>query len=268
MKHETNGSYTCSRVLMCLALLGAPAAVLAQTDEIQVYDAAIADQGVFNVMVHSNFTPSGRKNPDYPGGIIPNHSVNGAVEWAYGVTDWMEQGLYFPVYSAYSQGRDGTLNGFKIRELFVKPHADEQTFFYGLNFEFSVNYHYWESRHITSELRPIIGLHLKPWDIIVNPIVDTNYTGGPGGLEFVPATRLAYNLNDKWAVAAETYSDFGTLRHFNSTHNQFQEGWLTIDHKGAVIDIETGIGVGYTADSDKVTLKLMVSRDINPKAKP
>ena len=154
---------------MCLALLGAPAAVLAQTDEIQVYDAAIADQGVFNVMVHSNFTPSGRKNPDYPGGIIPNHSVNGAVEWAYGVTDWMEQGLYFPVYSAYSQGHDGTLNGFKIRELFVKPHADEQTFFCGLNFEFSVNYHYWESRHITSELRLIIwpasqavGHHREP----------------------------------------------------------------------------------------------------------
>ena len=36
-------------------------------------------------MVHSNFTPIGRKTPDFPGGIIPNHSVNGAVEWAYGV---------------------------------------------------------------------------------------------------------------------------------------------------------------------------------------
>src|SRR5580700_7936112 len=218
MNHPVKSRHKCSLALMGLVLFAAPAAVLGQTDEIQVYDAAIADQGVFNVMVHSNFTPVGRKNPDFPGGIIPNHSLNGAVEWAYGVTDWMEQGLYFPVYSAYSQGRDGTLNGFKIRELFVKPHADDQTFFYGVNFEFSVNYKYWESRRITSEVRPIIGLHLKPWDIIVNPIVDTNYTGGPGNLEFVPATRVAYNLNDKWAVAAETCSDFGTLRHFNSAH--------------------------------------------------
>ena len=134
--------------------------------------------GKFNVMVHNNFTPIGRTTPDFPGGIIPNHSDNGAVEWAYGVADWFEQGLYFPVYTAYSDGRGGSLNGFKIRELFVRPHAHDHTFFYGVNFEFSVNYKYWESKRITSEVRPIVGLHLHPVDIIFNPIVDTDYTGG------------------------------------------------------------------------------------------
>jgi hypothetical protein len=92
---------------MAFVLLTAPAAVFAQTDEIQVYDAEIADQGVFNLMIHTNFTPIGRKTPDFPGGIIPNHSVNGAAEWAYGVTDWFEQGLYLPVWSPYSEGRGG-----------------------------------------------------------------------------------------------------------------------------------------------------------------
>ena len=249
-------------------MTAAPAALFAQTDEIQVYDANIADQGVFNVMVHSNFTPDGRKTAAYPGAIIANHSLNGTVEWAYGVTDWMEQGLYFPVYSAYSQGHDGTLNGFKIRELFVRPHADDHTFFYGVNFEFSVNYHYWEQRQITSEVRPIIGLHLKPVDIIVNPIMDTDWAGGFGNLEFVPATRVAYNLNDAWAVAAETYSDFGTFHHMVDAHDQFQEAWATIDHKGKVISIETGVGLGLTASSDKLTFKFMISRDINPKKQP
>ncbi len=97
-----------------------PGVVHAQTDEIQVYDAEIEDIGKFNVMVHSNFTPIGRKTAEFPGGIIPNDSVNGAVEWAYGVTPWFEQGLYLPVYTAYSDGRGGSLNGFKIRELFVR----------------------------------------------------------------------------------------------------------------------------------------------------
>jgi hypothetical protein len=165
--------------------------VSAQTDEIQVYDAVIEHQGQFGVEVHSNFTPIGRKAPDFPGGIIPNHSVNGAVEWAYGVTDWFEQGLYLPVYTAYSEERGGSLDGFKIRELFVRPHARDRTFFYGVNFELSVNYSYWESRRITSEVRPIVGLHLHFVDFIFNPIVDTNYTGGFGNLEFVPATRIA-----------------------------------------------------------------------------
>jgi hypothetical protein len=250
-----------------IALLAVPKALYAQTDEIQVYDAEIEDQGVYNVMVHSNFTPIGRKTPDFPGGIIPNDSVNGAVEWAYGVAPWFEQGLYFPVYTAYSQGRGGSLNGFKIRELFVLPHAHDHTFFYGVNFEFSVNYKYWESRHITSEVRPIVGLHLHQFDFVFNPIVDTDYSGGFGGLEFVPATRLAYNFNDKWAIAAEEYSDFGPLRHFYRANDQFQEIWAVMDHNSKYVNIETGVGVGVTDGADKLTLKLMLSRDINPKSK-
>jgi hypothetical protein len=249
--------------VVAAAIGGIPKVARAQTDEIQVYDAEIEDQGKFNIMVHSNFTPSGRKTADFPGGIIPNHSVNGAVEWAYGVTDWFEQGLYFPVYTAYSDGRGGSLNGFKIRELFVRPHAKDHMFFYGVNFEFSVNYEYWESRRITSEVRPIIGLHLKPVDIVFNPIVDTNYTGGLGNLEFVPATRIAYNVNDKWAVSAEEYADTGTLRHSLPGRDQFHELWAVMDHNTKILNIETGIGFGLTPGSDKVTLKLMLSRDLN-----
>jgi hypothetical protein len=70
-----------------------------QTDEIQVYDAEIAEPGVFNLMVHTNFTPIGRTVPEFPNAIVANDSVNGAAEWAYGVKPWFEQGLYLPVYS-------------------------------------------------------------------------------------------------------------------------------------------------------------------------
>lgn len=68
----------------------------------------------------------------------------------------------------------------------MRPHAHDHIFFYGVNFEFSVNYLYWEPRHVSSEVRPIVGLHLHPVDIIFNPIVDTLYRGGFGSLEFVP----------------------------------------------------------------------------------
>lgn len=239
--------------------------MFAQTDEIQVYDAEIAEPGVFNLMIHSNFTPIGRTEPAFPGGIIPNHSVNGAAEWAYGVTDWFEQGLYLPVWTPYSEKRGGSINGFKIRELFVRPHAHDHTFFYGVNFEFSVNYDYWEPKRFTSEVRPIVGLHLHPIDIIVNPIVDTDYTGGFGNLEFVPATRVAYNLNEKWALAVEEYADFGPLRQFDPVNDQFHEVWGVVDHVGKVISIESGVGVGVTSGADKLTFKLMLSRDLNSK---
>lgn len=251
------------RAVITLTLLAAPAALWAQTDEIQVYDAEIAEKGVWNLMIHTNFIGIGQKTPAFPGGLIPNHSVNGAAEWAYGVTDWFEQGLYLPVWSPYSEGRGGSLNGFKLRELFVRPHAADHTFFYGVNFEFSVNYHYWEDRRITSEVRPIVGVHLKPVDLVFNPIVDTNYRGGFGNLEFVPATRIAYNLKKDWAVAVEEYADNGPLRHFAPLHDTFQQIWAVADHGGKGISVEFGVGVGVTASSDRLTFKLMVSRDLN-----
>jgi len=171
------------------------------------------------------------------------------------------------VYSPFSKGRGASFDGFKLRELFVRPHAQDHTFFYGVNFEFSVNRKYWESRRITSEVRPIVGVHLHPVDLIFNPIVDTDYTGGFGNLEFVPAMRLAYNIDKKWAVAVEEYADLGPLRHFEALHNQFHETWAVLDHKVKNFNIEAGVGFGVTAESDKLTFKLMLSRDLNSRSK-
>src|SRR5581483_3098599 len=252
---------------IALALLCLPFIAAAQTDEIQVYDAQIAEPGIFNLMVHTNYTPIGRKAPDFPGAIIADRSVNGAAEWAYGVTDWFEQGLYLPVYSLHSDNHGLTFNGFKIRELFVRPHAAERKFFYGVNFEFSVNKLYWEPKRISSEIRPIIGTHLGKIDFIFNPIVDTDYTGGFKNLEFVPATRLAYNVSRKWAVAVEEYADFGALKDFRPVGEQFQQVWAVFDHQTKLVDIEAGVGVGVTGGADRLTFKLMVSRDLNSKEK-
>ncbi len=250
--------------LWCIifVLVAAPVAALAQTDEIQVYDAAIAEKGKFNLMIHNNFTPDGAKIPAFPGGVESNHALVGVAEWAYGVTDWFEQGLYLPLYS-YSQNDGATYNGFKLRWLFVKPHADDQKFFYGVNFEFSINQKQWDPRHFSSEVRPIIGWHLKPVDIIVNPILDTGYTGGFKSLDFAPAVRLGYNLSDKWTVSAEEYAEYGPLRQFYKASEQSHQIWAVLNHTGKVINIETGIGFGLTSASDKVTLKLMLSRDLN-----
>lgn len=60
--------------------------------------------GQFSVELHNNFTAIGHHEPDFPGGIVPNHTMNGVPEWAYGVTDWFEAGLYLPVYSLTGEG--------------------------------------------------------------------------------------------------------------------------------------------------------------------
>lgn len=249
-------------LLLTVIALAVPTRMLAQTDEIQVYDAAIAEQGVYNLMVHTNFTPVGRKTPPFPGAIIANDSVNGAAEWAYGVKPWFEQGLYLPVYSLNSTNHGATIDGFKVRELFVRPHARDHKFFYGMNFELSVNALYWESKRITSELRPIVGVHFQRWDLIYNPILDTDYSGGVKGLEFNPAGRVAYNFNQQWAGAVEEYDGFGPLRGFVPHDQQFHETWAVVDRNGKFLNVEAGVGAGWSGGADRVTLKLMLSRDL------
>ena len=162
--------------LILLALLAIPRLALAQADEIQVYDGGLAAPGVFNLTCHNNFTPKGVKTPAFPGAVTADKSLNGVPEWAYGVTNWFEAGLYLPLYS-HDEDMGWGIDGFKLRTLFAVPNADDRTFFYGANFEFSFNAKRWDTTRFTSEIRPIIGWHLKPVDIIVNPIVDTAYDG-------------------------------------------------------------------------------------------
>jgi hypothetical protein len=237
------------------------AAVSSPEDEIQVYDAAIAEKGKFNLTWHNNFTPRGSKVPAFPGGLITDKTLNGVPEWAYGVTTWFEAGLYMPLYSI-TKDNGPKLNGFKLRTLFVSPNADDRTFVYGVNFEFSWNARHWDDRRFTSEIRPIVGWHLKPIDIIINPIVDTSYYGGVKNLEFVPAERVTYNLHH-WAVGLEEYGDYGKLREFVPANEQSHVLYWVVDKDAKKLNIEAGIGFGLTQASDKLVLKLILSRDLN-----
>ena len=245
-----------------LIFIGASvASIRAQTDEIQVYDANIAAPGKFNLTLHNNWIAEGRDAPAFKGGLVPDESLNGVPEWAYGVTDWLETGLYFPLYSI-SKNRGATFNGFKLRALFVAPHAAERTFFYGVNFEASYNARHWDPSRITSEVRPILGWHLHPVDIIFNPILDTDYSQVEN-LDFAPATRVAYNFSEKWSIAVEEYADFGPVGGLYSLNRQSHQLFGVIDHHGKFLDIEFGVGAGLTDASDRLTLKLILSRDLN-----
>src|SRR6516164_1657522 len=68
----------------------------AVNDEIQVYTGEIAKVGQWTIQFHNNYAINGRTEPDFEGGIIPNHALNGTPELAYGITDWWEIGFYAP----------------------------------------------------------------------------------------------------------------------------------------------------------------------------
>ncbi|MEO8360284.1 MAG: hypothetical protein ABI672_09665 [Vicinamibacteria bacterium] len=244
---------------LALALV-LPSLAAAQADEIQVYDGGLAARGTFNLTLHNNYIADGLKTPAFPGAVTADHSWNGVPEFALGVTDWFEAGLYLPLYSRDQKMGFG-LDGMKLRALFAAPHGDDRKFVFGANFEFSYNARRWDARRITSEIRPILGWHLKKMDIIFNPIVDTSYDGF-GNLEFVPSVRVAFNVAPKWQAAIEEYAGFGRFGDFASRREQSHQLFAVVDHAGKTWDIEAGIGFGLTDASDKLTFKVILARDL------
>lgn len=235
--------------------------VHAQTDEIQVYDADIAAPGAFNLTWHDNYTLRGKTAAEDSGGVVPNHSLNGVPEWAYGVSSWFEAGLYLPLYTVTNEN-SVLLNGFKLRTLFVEPNAASHRFIYGVNFEFSYNAVHWDSHRYSSEIRPIVGWHFDHLDVIVNPILDNTYEGF-GNLDFAPASRVAWNFSRSLAVAAEEYDDFGPIRRMHTRTLQSHQLFSVVDFRNGTISVEIGLGFGLSASSDHRVAKLILSGDLN-----
>ena len=80
-----------------LALAASPALAIDQVhDEIQVYNADIAEIGQWTYQQHLNYAAIGQTVPEFPGGFTSNHSLQGTPEFAYGLTKWWEVGFYLP----------------------------------------------------------------------------------------------------------------------------------------------------------------------------
>ena len=192
--------------------------------------------------------------PAFPGAVVADKSFNGVPEWALGVTSWFEAGLYLPLYSRDKTSGFG-LDGFKLRALFAVPNADDRKFFYGANFEFSINAHRWDTTRFTSEVRPIIGWHLKPVDIIINPIVDTPTR--PEQPRFIMTTRHNFPLG--WTAAVGMRDRMITPSPARRRRTSYAASSIAPGRAG----YRGGVGLGLTDASDRLTLKLILARDLN-----
>jgi hypothetical protein len=250
------------RSISAAAILLVASAVSAQAvDEIQVYNAEIAKVGQWTMQLHLNNAFIGRKEPDFPGGLIPNHALDGTPEWAYGITDWWEMGFYAP----FAVDQNGTFysNAVKIRHLFVTPNAAEREIFYGVNFEFSYAMPQFSDTKWNVEIRPIIGIRKDDYEFIVNPIVDLGF-GQNGDLVFAPAARFARNFGENFALGIEYYSDLGPFPNFVTLNEQQHNIYAVVDFKIGRFDVNAGVGYGLTPGSDRLMAKMIIGTDLTP----
>ena len=225
-------------------------------DEIQVYNAEIADVGQWTIQQHLNYAFVGQSQPEVPGGFASNRALQGTPELAYGITKWWEIGFYLP----FAINGDGILSdGAKIRNLFVIPDAAKRSFFYGVNFELGYETPKFSATPWTLEIRPIIGVRNKEWEFIVNPIVDLSFGSSQGGADFAPAVRLARNLGQDRFIGLEYYADFGKIGDFLPLKQQSQQLFAVTDFKVNKIDVDFGTGFGFTPGSDRFIVKAIFS---------
>ncbi len=71
---------------------------------------------------------------------------------------------------------------------------------------------------------------------------------------FAPATRIAYRIGGKLALALEHYADFGP--------QPSQSLFGVFDYSSGSSGIEFGVGRGLTHSADSCMLKLMLMRDL------
>jgi hypothetical protein len=223
-------------------------------DEIQVYNAGIAAVGQFTIQQHLNYVALGLKDPPFPGGLVSNHSINGTPEFAYGVTDWWEVGLYLPFAI---QDQKFFSDAFKLRTLFVSPNAEKRDYFYGVNFEFSNTTPPFSQTRFALEIRPIVGVRSADYEFIVNPIVDIGF-GKNGEADFAPAARLARKVAQDTFVGLEYYADFGKIGNFAGLADQQHTLFAVTDFKLGVFDVNFGVGYGLTPASDRLVIKTII----------
>ncbi len=224
-------------------------------DEIQVYNAAIADVGQWIYEQHLNYAAVGQTQPEFPGGFTSNHGLQGTPEFAYGMTNWWEAGFYLPF--AVNGAGEFVSDGAKIRSLFVVPDAAKRSVFYGDNLELGYEMPQFSLTPWNLEIRPIIGVRNSEWELIANPIVDVGF--GPGGeADFAPALRLARNLGQDRFIGLEYYADFGRIGGVLPLREQYQELYVVTDFKVDTVDVELGVGHGFTPGSDGLMLKAII----------
>ena len=130
------GHFACvlAIVLVFVARVIQPA--MTHVTEIQAYDGDIAAPRIFNLTLHSNYTPAGQSASHHAAGFSTDDAFTLGLEFAYGVTEWLELGVLIPIVTG-ARGH-WQFDGGELRALLTVPHAAERWLFYGGELGFRV----------------------------------------------------------------------------------------------------------------------------------
>jgi hypothetical protein len=245
-----------------LVLLASAGVARAADEEIQVYEDDLDKPGKFGLDTHINYVLPDSAPPDYPGQQLSQDRVRVTPEWSYGLTKDVELGLYLPL--ADFRNNQFTIDGYKFRIKYIYPHAESQNWYWGANFEIGQVDKRLDINPWNAELKGIVGWHNSKWDLAFNTNIDWAVAGPdrqPATVQL--ATKVAYKLNDKYAVGFESYDGAGDFRHFGQFDGAGHEIFGAVDATLGKWALNAGVGYGYSGEPDHWTLKMIVTVPID-----
>jgi hypothetical protein len=246
-----------------LAGLALPLGAHAAPEEIQVYIDDMSAQGQFGLDVHTNFVPTGDLIHDYAGEQQSRDRLRVTPEFAYGLTPNVELGAYLPLATVDESGRVG-INGAKLRIKYIAPKAEDQTWFWGANFEIGGVDRKLDIDPFNAELKGIIGKRVGPWALAFNANLDFRVSGpAPSPATLDLDTKVSYALTKTLAVGFETYNEAGAVRHLNGFAANDESTFLAVDKSFGRWDVNFGVGHGYGSNPDKLILKAIIGVPID-----
>jgi hypothetical protein len=254
-------------MVFVVVVFGHPKSANAQGNyEIQVYGSDTVAPKTTMLELHSNFTAEG--SDPAPGsrftaeGLYPtNHAEHETVEITQGVNSYFEVGFY--IFTSARSGNGWQWVGDHIRPRVRAPDSWHWPVGVSLSMEFGYQRASFSKDTWTMELRPIIDKQTGRWYFALNPALERSFHGPsvPQGVGFSPNAKFSYDFNKYVSGGLEYYASYGSITGVSSLHNQEQQFFPTIDlNVSPNWEINFGVGVGATANTDHLMIKGILGR--------
>jgi hypothetical protein len=242
--------------LACGAAFGAD-------EEIQVYMDELGKPGEFGLDVHTSYVASGDLVVDYPGNEPSLHRLRVTPEFAYGLTNSLELGVYLPLATLDRDGQLG-LGGIKFRLKYIAPRAPEDSWFWGANLELGRVNHSLDANPVNGELKGIAGTRSGPWTLAFNANVGFKVSGPePSPATFELATKLMHSIGNGASLGIESFNGMGELRSPGHFGDSEQAGFIVLDKSIGRWELNLGAGMGYGTSPDRLILKAIIGVPID-----
>jgi hypothetical protein len=248
-------------VFIILIIFAGLSATAMDAFEIQVYDGEINKVGQYSLETHLNHIFSGLNQGDYIGQDPANHLTHLTFEGARGITDFWELGAYFQ--TAITPDQQLRYSGVKLRSKFVVPRKTIRPFHLGLNFEISNIPYEFEPSRWSGEIRPIIGYNWGRLLILINPILDFDFSRGSTTPQGSPAAKIQYDTGYGYGLGAEYYADTGYLNQMRPLNDQLQYAFAVLDLLNSAYEVNIGLGTGLNDGANDFVAKAIFGFDFD-----